>query len=457
MSNRKQRVVLNGSPSVYSCVKSGVPQGSVLGPLLFLVYINDLEWNITSNIKFFVDDTMLFSIVKDPGISASDLNHDLEIIRQWVHQWKLEFNPTKQAMEVLFSCKKFRPIHPQLIFNGSIVKKVHEHKHLDLILDSALSFERHLNEKMIKTKKIIGIIKHLSRFFPLKTLDQMYKTLVRSHLDYCDIIYHIPPKQGQLGLILNSLMAKVEKIQYQAALAVTGSWQGSSHSKLYEELGWESLSDRRWCRRIIQIQKIACSMSPSYLQIKLPPHRRTLFDHNPRNTFHEIKCKSFRYMNSFFPDAIRSWNNVITHFPNVPSIYSLKGHIKSLICPKAKSTFGVHDPLGIRYLFQLRVDLSPLRSHQKNHNFIDTPSGLCHCRLDIEDTKHFLFSCPSYTFPRTTLMINVMTILRRYNLNDFGNQTQLYLYGHNDISDVDNRNIILATLKFIKETHRFSD
>ena len=121
----------HGSFSDYSVIESGVPQGSVLGPLLFLIYINDLEKNIKSNIKFFADDTMLFSIVKDPVLSADDLNHDLDIIYQWAHQWKLEFNPdpTKQATEVLFSCKKTSPSHPQLIFNGTIVKKVSEQKH----------------------------------------------------------------------------------------------------------------------------------------------------------------------------------------------------------------------------------------------------------------------------------------------------------------------------------------
>ena len=72
----------------------------------------------------------------------------------------------------------------------------------------------------------------------------MYKALVRSHLDYCDIIYHIPASNGQtnLGVTLNSLMEKVERTQYQAALAITGTWQGSNRSKLYEELGWETLS-----------------------------------------------------------------------------------------------------------------------------------------------------------------------------------------------------------------------
>ena len=99
LHNRKQRVVLNGSFSEDSILESGVPQGSVLGPLLFLIYINDLEINIKSNIKFFADDTMLYSIIKNPEESAADLNHDLEIISQWAHQWKMEFNPnpSKQA------------------------------------------------------------------------------------------------------------------------------------------------------------------------------------------------------------------------------------------------------------------------------------------------------------------------------------------------------------------------
>ena len=108
LHNRKQRVILNGSFSEYSPIGSGVPQGSVLGPLLFLVYINDLEKNIKSNVKLFADDTMLYSVVKDPVQAADNLNHDLDIIHQWAHQWKMEFNPdpTKQANEVLFSSKR---------------------------------------------------------------------------------------------------------------------------------------------------------------------------------------------------------------------------------------------------------------------------------------------------------------------------------------------------------------
>ena len=257
LHNRKQRVVLNGFHSDYSLIEAGVPQGSVLRPLLFLLYINDLEKNITSNNKFFADDTMLFSIVKDPVVSANDLNHDLDLIYRWTYQWKMEFNPdpTKHATEVLFSCKKSSPNHPQLFFNGAAVINVKEQKYLGLHLEKGRSLEKHLDEKIIKAKKNIGILKYLSKFLPIKTLDQMYKALVRSRLDYCDIIYHMAAiiHQPPLGMPLHSVMEKLEKVQYQAALANTGAWQGRVVQKIYEELGWENSFDRRKCRRVLQI------------------------------------------------------------------------------------------------------------------------------------------------------------------------------------------------------------
>ena len=189
-------------------------------------------------------------------------------------------------------------MHPDLVFDGTTVTKVDEHKHLGLILQFQLSFGWHLNEKMTKAKRIIGILKHLSKFLPLKTLNQMYKTLVRSHLDYCDIIYHMPQivHQPPLGVSLHELMESVEKIQYQAGLAITGCWKGSSRDRLYEELGWESLSDRRNNNRIFQIYKIISKTTLSYLKDKLPLCR----NHILIRAFRGIRCRTCRYSISFF-------------------------------------------------------------------------------------------------------------------------------------------------------------
>ena len=303
-----------------------------------------------------------------------------------------------------------------------------------------MSFKKHIDEKIIKAKKNIGIIKHLSKFIPLKTLDQMYKALVRPQLP-----------------ALNSLMEKIERVQYQAALAVTGAWQGSNCSKLNEELGWETLSDRRMGRWILQIHKIMNNRTPSYLKDKLPPPNHRALSNRPLvNVFREIKIKSDRNKNSFFPDAISSWNKIISHFGDFPSFDILKNYVISFFRPKKKSIFGVHDPIGLRYLFQLRVSLSPLRSHKSRHNFIDTPSDICHCNQGVEDTSRFLFFCPSYVTQRATLATSVNEILLKNNLHNLENQSQLYLYGHEPINYAENRNILISTLKYIKDTPRFS-
>ena len=458
LNNRKQRVALNGFYSDYASIESGVPQGSVLGPLLFLVYINDLEINIISNVKFFADDTMLYSIVHDPNKSASDLNHDLEIINRWAHQWKMSFNPdpNKQATEILFSNKKKKVDHPSLFFNGSLVSKLVEHKHLGLILTPTLSFGKHIIEKVKKAKRNIGIIKHLNKFLPVKTLIHMYKALVRSHLDYCDIIYHIPPtsREPHLGLALHDHMETVEKTQYQAALAVTGAWQGTSRIKIYEELGWESLSDRRMCKRVLQVHKILSEKTPSYLREKLPPNRRVIID--LPHVFHEPKCRTDRYQNSFFPNAVSHWNNIIGSFQNLPSFEGLKKHILSLIRPPPKDTYAVFNPSLLRYLYQLRLGLSRLRHHKYRHNFSDTPSGLCLCKNGVEDTSHFLLTCPFYASHRKALFSTVENIIRNKNISKTLKSSDLFLYGDPSLSLSDNQSIISATLEYINKTNRLT-
>ena len=168
----------------------GVHQGSVLGSLLFLVYINDLEKGIKSSIKFFADDT-LFSSVYDPKISADELNHYLQQISQWAFQWKMSFNPdpTTPAEEIIFSRKLNQQEHPPLFFNNIMVKLVNEHKHLGLTLDSKLNFTNHI---VAIARKGVGMIKYLSSYVPIKTLGQIYKMHVRPHLHFCDVVYHKP-------------------------------------------------------------------------------------------------------------------------------------------------------------------------------------------------------------------------------------------------------------------------
>ena len=205
-------------------------------------------------------------------------------------------------------------------------------------------------------------------------------------------------------------------------------------------------------RRILQIHKIIDDKTPSYLKNKLPPTRLPFL----LNVFRDIKCRTDRHKNSFFPDAISSWNEIITHFEHFPTCYVLKKHLSSLFRPKSKPIFGLHDPEGLRHLFQLRLGLSHLRSHKKNHNFVDTPSNICLCKQGTEDTYHFLLSCQFYRNYRTALVSTVSDILQKNGVALAANELLVYLYGHPSLNDSENRIILQSTIKYINETGRFS-
>ena len=152
---------------------------------------------------------------------------------------------------MFFSCKKVSPTHPHLIFNRTVVSKLSEYKYLGLVLKSDFTIDKHHNKIIIKAKKNVGILKHLSKFLPLKTLDQMYKALVRSHLVYCDIIFHIPPVlyQPPSDCRCTALWGKLKEFNINQLCLLPVNRHGSNRTKLYEELGRESLSDRRMSRR----------------------------------------------------------------------------------------------------------------------------------------------------------------------------------------------------------------
>ena len=141
---------------------AGVPQGSVLGPLLFLIYINDLPDGLTSMCKIFADDTSLFSKVIDKNNSNSQLNSDLAKISKWAFQWKISFNPdpNKQAIEVHFSNKRDKENYPPLQYNSTYIQIADSQKHLGLILDPKLDFNGHIESKITKCNKIIALMKN---------------------------------------------------------------------------------------------------------------------------------------------------------------------------------------------------------------------------------------------------------------------------------------------------------
>ena len=217
---------------------AGFPQGSILGPLLFLVYINDLPNELKSSVKLFADETSLFTIVKDKNESVNTLNNYLLLISKWAYNWKMLFNPdpSKPAQEVLFSRKKTSNSS-----NHIQVGRASHHKHLGVLLDQKLNFKQHIDTTILKINKGISTIKKLRHSLPRKSLMTIYKAFLGPLINYRDIIYDQPQNE--------SFCEKLESVQYTAALAITGAIQGTSHEEVFQELGLESLKPRRRYKR----------------------------------------------------------------------------------------------------------------------------------------------------------------------------------------------------------------
>ena len=145
-----KRIALNGQNSDWRKINSGVPQGSVLGPLLFLIYINDLPDGIMSICKIFADDTSLFSKIIDTWNSQNTLNSDFENIKNWAYQLKMQFNPDpkKQENEVIFSRKSNTRTYPPATFNNNIIATYPHQKHLSVVFYSKLDFSIHIEQKI---------------------------------------------------------------------------------------------------------------------------------------------------------------------------------------------------------------------------------------------------------------------------------------------------------------------
>ena len=197
------------------------------------------------------------------------------------------------------------------------------------------------------------MLRFLSKYITRPVLDKVYKMYVCPHLDYGDIIYHNQLKDS---------MQLLESVQYQAALIVSGCWKGTSRVKLYADLGWESLSDRRHFRRLSMFYRIKNGLSPQYLAERL---RAT-----PTNP-------TLRYSNSFFPYCQLNWDNLQDSIKELPTLSQFKKCLLSAIRPIPRPYYNVTDKVGIRRIAQLRVGLSDLRDHRNKHHFVNCPSPIC--------------------------------------------------------------------------------
>ena len=286
-----------------------------------------------------------------------------------------KLNPSKQAQEVIFSRKYTKEDHPLIYSNDIPVTQTTVQKHIGMYLDEKLNYNTHIKEKLSKVYKGIGLLRNVSNKLPRQALVTIYKAFIKPHLDYGDIVYDKPDNE--------TFINKIEKAQYDAALAITGAIRGTSWEKLYAELGIESLKFRRWFRKLACFYKIQSTGLPKYLLqlIRTNNHSYTL--RKPLNIPHYY-CRTDTFKNSFFPNVINEWNKLDEEIKCATSFSLFKASLLKMGRPHAKSTFRIDNPVGIRLLVRLRLGLSHLKEHRFRHNFADFVNPLCSCRIEPE-------------------------------------------------------------------------
>ena len=213
LSDRRQRVVIPGVESAWKFIRAGVPQGSILGPPLFLLFINDIVTDIGSNIRLFADDTSLFIIVENPDTTAELINLDLEKIMTWAKTWLVSFNP-KKTESLLISRRLNKALHPPLFMENQVISEIESHKHLGVFLSNDCSWHKHIDYIKEKAWGRINVMRRLKFSLDRKVLETIYLTFIRPVLEYADVVW---------GNCTNYEKQELDKIQTEAARIVTGA------------------------------------------------------------------------------------------------------------------------------------------------------------------------------------------------------------------------------------------
>ena len=302
LSGRSQQVVLGGQASDPVPVLSGVPQGSVLGPILFLIFINDLRDNLKSSVRLFADDCVLYRNIH----SLQDcliLQKDLDSLGIWEADWQMKFNVAKcHSMRVTRHYSHKQIIHDYTLHQQTL-ENVQSAKYLGITITENMDWGQHISDISSKATKTLGFLRRNLAFAPRSTKEVAYKTLVRPKLEYAAPIWS-PYCKTQIQ--------QVEKVQRTAARWTCRRWRNtSSVGEMLDELQWPTLEAQRDQSSLLFFHKIHCGTMSIDKDKYLTPSkstRSTRSSHNSQYCRPQTYSDALKY--SFFPRTIPHWNSL---------------------------------------------------------------------------------------------------------------------------------------------------
>ena len=327
LSDRSQKCFTNGHLSSLRPVTCGVPQGSILGPLLFLIYINDLPNCLSEGIpRMYADDTTISYAASTLSNIQTQLNLELKNINIWLRSNKLSLNVAKTEFMVIGSRQRLQnqgDCASTLQVEDKQINKVENTKSLGVYIDDKLSWKTHISKISKKISSGIGALKRVRPFVNQHTATTIYKALIEPHFEYCSSVWDGLSQQ---------LSDKLQKLQNRAARVITCSGYDTSSDLLLKQLGFEKLQVKRSKQKAIMVYKSLNALTPSYLEdlftIKSAPYifrdsENKLIIPKPRTDY----CKrSFSYSGSVlwngFPVELRKSSSLSQFKRGLDNFYS---------------------------------------------------------------------------------------------------------------------------------------
>ena len=448
LSGRNQRVVLNGSMSEFLEILSGVPQGSILGPLLFLIYLNDIVDNIDCPMYLFADDTSLLSIGENWRDVELELNRALVLLDKWAVNWLIGFNPLKTHY-LMVSNKNISDSTLSLKLNSVLLSRVFEHKHLGVVLNGSFTWSNHIEYIYRKASRSIGHISRSKHSFNRSTLIKLYVTLVRPIIEYGSVLY------DNLSIKDNN---RLELLNRRSAIICSGAISRTETRSLLGDLGWNTLKQRRLISKLLMFYKIFSKQAPGYLlddfittqHVETRKVTRSVLNAQIHIPF----CRTNKFKYSFFPSSIVAWNGLPLEARIMDSLAKFKKYLNSKFNPPDKFfDYNLFSGSCSRIVTQARLGLCSLNENLFKYNLTDNP--LCPNCASLETLEHFLFNCTFYQDARSNYLKKLKLYLPLLDTMKLKELARICVAGLDSLSFEFNYGILLTTAEYIRFSKRF--
>ena len=318
LDNRNQQCFVNGSLSNSQILTCGIPQGTILGPLLFILYINDLPNCLSNSVaRMYADDTHLTFASNNIETINDVMNHDLSNVNTWLTANKLTLNSSKTEFMLIGSRQRLGTYDtsPKLIIGGDIINPVSSVKSLGVHIDENLSWNMHIEKIAKKIASGIGAIKRCRPFINRTTLESVFNALVQPYFNYCSEVW---------GHCNKSLSNRLQKLQNRAARILTFSSYDTSADPIFEQLNWKRLDTQRQIQVATMVYKSIHGLAPDYLGSLF-----TKYDppYNLRNSENKLAVPLPRtnfLKNSFSYNGAVIWNSLSPELRQAKSLQSFR-------------------------------------------------------------------------------------------------------------------------------------